>query len=158
MIQALLHGKLSREQANMEDLLTSCVFGTLRYLPEDEGLLPFLRLAKTVEGETLLAVIPDGAKADYCFWPPLAEKGCLPCEPDVLLTITEPGGKKHLVLIEAKFRSGKSFEADDEKERPNDQLAKEWDNLESLATAEGAEPFLVYLTADFGCPVAQISE
>ena len=33
MLSALLHGKLSREQENMEDILTSIVFDTLRHLP-----------------------------------------------------------------------------------------------------------------------------
>ena len=42
MIHALLNGKLSADQENMEDILTSNVFGLLRYLPPEHGLLPFL--------------------------------------------------------------------------------------------------------------------
>ncbi len=42
MIPALLHGKLSREQENMEDILTSIVFGVLKHLPPELILLPWL--------------------------------------------------------------------------------------------------------------------
>ncbi len=38
VIDAIVNGKLSREQENMEDLLTSCVFGLLtRVSPKSAG-------------------------------------------------------------------------------------------------------------------------
>jgi hypothetical protein len=61
-----------------------------------------------------------------------------------------------LVGIEAKFRSGKSSEADEVEERPNDQLAREWVDLDGRADRRGAQPVLVYLTADVSCPKPEI--
>jgi hypothetical protein len=46
MMPALLHGKLSKEQQNMEDVLTSTVFGLLEYVDSNEGVLPFLSRAR----------------------------------------------------------------------------------------------------------------
>jgi hypothetical protein len=34
----------------MEDILTSCVFGVLRYLSPEEGLIHFLRKTQTIDG------------------------------------------------------------------------------------------------------------
>jgi hypothetical protein len=42
MLSALLLGKSSREQENMQDILTSNVFNILKYLPPERGILPFL--------------------------------------------------------------------------------------------------------------------
>lgn len=43
MIEAPIHGKLSAQQ---EDMLTSCIFGSMRLIPPTEGLMPFLKLAE----------------------------------------------------------------------------------------------------------------
>lgn len=186
MLMALLRGKLSREQENMEDILTSNVFGMLKYLPPEIGLLPFLAKGETIEEDRPLAQLANsasGSMAAYCFWPRLEEAGCRFCEPDVLLRVDGQAGK-HLVLVEAKYRSGKSSFADDsgsgdcttgsgeplnarptlvpgQRDEPSkDQLAKEWCNLASLARREGpnCKPWLVYLTADFGCPRESLDE
>jgi len=159
VIQALLKGKLSADQENMEDILTSNVFGLLRYLPPEHGLLPFLAHASSHDGRKLeMPVAVPGVQAVTRFWPPLEEQGCTPCEPDVLIRITWPGldGSRFLVLVEAKYLSGKSSEAEESSTEPCDQLAKEWGNVESLARREGREPVLVYLTAAFGRPVEEI--
>jgi hypothetical protein len=159
MIHALLKGKLSTDQANMEDILTSNVFGLLRYLPAERGLLPFLAKARCLDGRRLK--MPDavaGVQVDTAFWPTLAEQGCATCEPDVLVRVTWPGrnGRRFLVLVEAKYRSGKSSEADESSAVPLDQLAREWGNVESLAKRDSREPVLVYLTAGVGPPVEDI--
>lgn len=165
MISALLHGKLSRQQENMEDILTSSVFGTLRYLPPEGGLFPFLRCTEMPDGGRLNALdFGVGANVEYAFWPKLHERvpggsgedRCIPCEPDVLLKIRPPAGRPICILIEAKFRSGKSSDAADNAVAPTDQLAREWDNLVALAYQEDAEPHLIYLTADVGIPVEEI--
>jgi hypothetical protein len=57
--------------------------------------------------------------------------------------------------MEAKYRSGKSSEADEDQAAPADQLAREWDNLRALASPTD-HPFLVYLTQDFGFPRDEI--
>ncbi|MGF1628696.1 MAG: hypothetical protein ACFCUT_04445 [Kiloniellaceae bacterium] len=165
MIQALLRGKLSRDQENMEDILTSCVFGMLSYLPPDVGLIPFLSASEPVCG-TAPALEGPAAQVSYRFWPQLAEQrsaaadsaDCLPCEPDVLLELRKSDGRLVYVLVEAKLWSGKSSWASEDYEAPRDQLAREWDNLARLSAREGAEPLLVYLTADFSAPLEEIRQ
>lgn len=146
----------------MEDVLTSCVFGLLRHLPPEDGMLPLLSLAQSLDGKSSFHLWParttwSEAKVTYKFWPGLAEAGCRPCEPDVMLTIDFPS-QRWLVLVEAKFRSGKSSFADEESQAPNDQLAREFDNLVSVAARAGAIPVLVYLTADIGMPRYELIE
>ena len=152
---ALLKGKLSREQQNMEDILTSNVFGTLQYLPPSQALLPFIAKAVDDKDNHPLENIRETAAVDYEFWPYLNESDCHPCEPDVLLRITEPQGREFIVLIEAKYLSGKSSEGD-EGERPNDQLAREYDNLRLVAAKEKRAPILIYLTAGLRFPKDEI--
>ncbi|MDE2039668.1 MAG: hypothetical protein KGO96_05705 [Elusimicrobia bacterium] len=160
MIAALLHGKLSREQENLEDILTSNVFGLLSYLPPVEGLIPFLYHAQTLDGERPFEGPMDNVRVEYEFWPRYAESGCNPCEPDVELRISRSNRKKILALVECKFLSGKSGiedHADEdivvpERRPPTDQLAREWDNLNKRAAQEQSTPVLIYLTADVGMP------
>ena len=156
MIHALLHGQLSREQENMEDLLTSAVFGLLRYLPPSEGILPFLSCARALDGSQALPKMPHDTLVRTCFWPWVAESGCASCEPDIRVDIEPPEGNRTVIFVEAKYRSGKSSEADDVPERPYDQLAREWDNLVHLAHPH-TTPMLVYLTADVGMPREEMS-
>jgi hypothetical protein len=158
MIEALLHGKLSRDQENMEDILTSNVFGLMQFVPPDQGLFPFLAMAITIDGDhplNALVGITDGSKVrvKYIFWPEW-----LHCEPDVVLEILLANGNSLLIVIEAKYLSGKSSEADEIQERPNDQLAREWADLVTEASRTGAHPVMVYLTADVGCPKMQLRE
>ena len=162
MLDALLHGKLSQKQENMEDILTSFVFGMIKYLPAKDALFPFLAKSEAQFGNRPLNFLlheTDTTKVDYEFWPRLEEKKCKPCEPDVLITITqqEPKGSKIFILVEAKYRSEKSSYSD-ESEKPNDQLAKEWSNLKQKSENQNATPYLVYLTADFGFPIEQINK
>ena len=44
--------KRSEETENMEDILTSHVFGTLKYLPNSSGLIQFLSKATFFNRET----------------------------------------------------------------------------------------------------------
>ena len=125
MLQALLHGKLSREQENMEDILSSVVFGALEYLPGSFGLLPFLARSTDAAGNGPLQGVCHDSGVTYEFWPWWTAEGGTVCQPDVVIRIDEPSGGKWLLAIEAKYRSGKSSEAD-EGLRPNDQLAREW--------------------------------
>lgn len=152
---ALIKGKLSREQENMEDILTSNIFGTLQYLLPSQGLLPFLAQAAYTTNYPL-ENIKEAVDVTYDFWPHLNEPGCNPCEPDVLIRLTTPHGEKYIILIEAKYLSGKSSERD-EKEHPNDQLAREYDNLGLLAEKEKRIPIFIYLTAGIGIPEDEIN-
>ena len=156
MLMALVRGKLSSEQENMEDILTSNVFGLLQYCSPASGCLPFLRLARTTEGMRPLEHLPDGTRVKYEFWPvwqALTGK----CEPDVVLRLRAPDDSRTIVAIEAKFRSDKSSEATDATSTlVGDQLAREWENLADHATKEGSGSCLVYVTADMSIPSASI--
>ena len=137
MTIAEIRGKISETGSNlserMEDLLTSDIFGCFRYLPAEEGLIPFLKTAKSHRGISL--DIPSSINSmQYAFWPYLKVKGCNPCEPDLLIGIETDQGL-HLIMIEAKYYSGLSSEEDDQDE-PNNQLARELDNLATISASQ----------------------
>lgn len=156
MIQAMLKGKLSRKQENMEDILTSIVLGSIEYFPPKKALLPFLAKAELASGKRPFKDM-EIASADYEFWPKIKVKGCNGCEPDALITLSDISGNKIFVMVEAKYRSGKSSQKD-ESDKPNDQLAREWDNLYQLSNSSNAKAYLVYLTSDFGYPTEDMNE
>jgi len=87
----------------------------------------------------------------------MLQDGCLSCEPDVLIDV-EDG--RLLLLVEAKFRSGKSSFAVDAPEVPDapakDQLAREWQNLRRYAA--GREAWLLYVTADVVMPRKEMDD
>lgn len=162
MTIAEIHGKISEAGTNlserMEDLLTSDILGCMRYLPREKALLPFLQTAHSFLGKTF--TVPDKIiKVHYTFWPWLKARDCIPCEPDVVLGIETEGYNVHLILVEAKYYSGLSSE-EDERPEPNDQLARELDNLDAVSCmALGWEPqldissrTLLFVTQDMGIP------
>ncbi|TET41771.1 MAG: hypothetical protein E3J66_04840, partial [Dehalococcoidia bacterium] len=57
MTLAEIHGKISETGTNlserMEDLLTSDIFGCMRYLPTQKALIPFLQTACSLHGNIL---------------------------------------------------------------------------------------------------------
>lgn len=165
MLQALLHGKLSRDQENAEDILTSNVFGLLRYLPAEQVLLPFLSQARALDRSYPLAWLCDRSTGidlspkDYDFWPFWNEPGSIyACEPDLVIRLRAGVGRKAIILIECKYRSGKSPVPSEIGVPPKDQLAREWDNLIRVAKREEAEPFLIYLTRNTEKPESEIQE
>jgi len=146
MIKALIHGKLSRDQENMEDILTSNVFGSLELCRANDLLIAFLQRARTPSGRCLLEGSDGVTKVEYEFWPryPDCDEAHF-CEPDLELRIFFQNGSKHLLFVEAKFLSGKSSVDDigdepmdqdresaplPETTRSKDQLAKQWTQLE----------------------------
>ncbi len=161
MLQALIHGRLTREEEGMEDLLTSNTFGLMKYLPPEVVLLPFLSLAKDpLRDHSLISWLKGASKLERLrFWPTLAHPDCNSCEPDVDIVFLHDDGTRTWVLIEAKYRSGKSSEATVGTEKPTDQLAREFDNLSSIAQQEGIARYaLVYLTTDYTCPENELEE
>lgn len=159
MLQALIHGKLSRTQENLEDVLTSNIFGLIKYFPPQQALFPFLSKAKNLRRKTLpLSDLPDDVRVEYKFWPPFSEEGCKPCEPDVVIRIYPKNESQGIIIfIEAKYRSGKSS-YEDESEKANDQLAREWSNLKRISQQQKSKPYLVYLTPDFSFPTKEIED
>ena len=157
MLMALVKGKLSRQQENMEDILTSNVFGLLKYAPPSEGILPFLAKARTRDEQRPLVGLSADCQVKYEFWPSLADSTGARCEPDLLLMIRAPDAATYRVLVEAKYLSGKSSYTDEESEVPVDQLARQWDTL-TCNLAVDINPVLIYLTANVGMPRADIKE
>lgn len=165
MLQALLHGKLSREQENMEDMLTSIIFGFMQYLSETTILSGFLSKAYYINEDRDIKQFRQLSsqnikQVSFDYWPTWNESGCFPCEPDLVLRIDTPNGDALIILIEAKYHSGKSSEAiegDNVDLSPYDQLAREWDNLISIAKHESRTPYLIYLTNDIGYPSDDLS-
>lgn len=155
MLQAQLEGKLTREEEDMEDLLTSNVFGVIKYLPLEDGLRPILACCSDLDGNVptnaLKAIESVDGMPKYEFWPRMQETECRECEPDVIITIPLANNRKIIVLVEAKYLSGKSSEAG-EGAAPDDQVAREWDNLRRRTIQENATPILLYVTADLGYP------
>ena len=154
MLEALLKGKLPGEMKNREDVLTSMIFGAFRREPSGRRILEFLNKAKPIK--PISGSKPDFAKCcqvkygDYEFWrqwEPTQNIGS--CEPDVFIRIDRDKEKRLYVLIEAKWDSGISSPATTEGPI-NHQLAKEWCHLKREADRYNAEPWMIYLTKDFG--------
>lgn len=148
-----LNGEFSRPLEEIEDLLTSVVFGSLQYVPVADGLLPFIGCAKSPEGGSLSEVLV-GVRGVKCeFWPrwdaPVsADSEVLGAgsEPEIVLRFERDGALPAWVLVEAKLWSGKSSRA-----TPtgpvNDQLGKYWVAFEKRARDAGAEALaVVYVT------------
>lgn len=162
MTIAEIRGKIADSGTNlserMEDLLTSDVFGCLRYIPAERVLLPFLETGLSFHGSTF-RMDDEVAKVHSAFWPWLTPPGCIPCEPDVVFGFETDRRQVHIVMIEAKYYSELSSE-EDQRPEPNDQLARELDNLNSTTAfmlkwnpnLEVASRSLVYVTQDMGMP------
>jgi hypothetical protein len=161
MLQAMLHGKLTRQEEQMEDLLTSNVLGLLKYMPPEMVLIPFLSQAKNpLSGMTLHEWLKDtvGIKL-WKFWPRISAYDSKPCEPDVEIIFRNRDETLTWLLIEAKYSSGKSSLEIKGEYSPNDQLAREFDNLRTICEEEGVVKYgVIYLTADFCCPIEDLQE
>jgi hypothetical protein len=158
MIPALLKGKLSREQENMEDLLTSTVFGVLRYVPYASGLY---KLLEHVDNQEFLRALPSPNEAvdvHYDFWPALTAEESAACEPDLIITLVSSHAATIKILVEVKHLSEKSSIADPESSRVTDQLAKEWLCFVKFCNRGGGRPLLLYLTGHHGRPDNDIEE
>ncbi len=162
MTIAEIRGKISEAGTNiserMEDLLTSDIFGCLRYVPVEKVLIPFLRTAYSFHGSGF--TVPDRIiRIHYRFWPRLKSSGRVPCEADVVLGLETGSHHIHLVMIEAKYYSGLSSE-EGERPEPNNQLARELDNLDVASCAtfgwqrglDVASRTLLFVTQDMGIP------
>lgn len=155
MLAAQLKGKLTRKEEDLEDLLTSNVFGSIQYAPNEKGLIPLLSASEDSKGLNPLNRLPNISDVKYEFWPYLEGEDGIAREPDVLIRIKYETKQRTIILVEAKYKSGKSSEAD-EGSRINDQLASEWDIL--IAKETDARPYLLYITADFSYPNKDIED
>lgn len=169
MIFADIRGKIgsdSRLSERREDVLTSTVFGLLRYVRDEEGLLPLLRLARRVElGERGVTAEAQGwlpverwKRCDVHFWPRYGEYG----EPDLRVEVFGESNVPQAVLfIEAKYLSAKSGVAGEgetyEPSLPDgDQLVK-YSQVLDAESAKGVFTAVIYLTAHAAPPIEELA-
>jgi hypothetical protein len=160
MFVAQLHRKLTRHEEDMEDLLTSDVFGTWRYLSPKLGLVQFLETAEQLLDGTKFALAGEVEKVNLEFWPWIRKRNAKNTQPDVLMEIIFSNQDKWLILVEAKFLSGKSsFQTEDMNDPPNDQLAREMHNLRIIQKQRGFQQYaVIYVTAHTVIPRDDINE
>ncbi len=148
MTIAELHGKLSPERPHgandrMEDLLTSDVFGAMRYAGWPCGFLdwllgaevpPPLGSAATPIGRLLAAA--SVTDVHFVFWPHLPNG----LEPDVALLVKRQAKDDLVVVVEAKYFSGTSdslVPGDvDQPERTGFQIPDQVRGLDSASSEE----------------------
>ena len=149
MTIAEIYGKISSSGSNIsdrrEDLLTSDVFGCLRYIPFEKGFQKILTRAQLyTDQKKLLGIKNSDENVSVEFWPRLENNS----EPDVLIR-----NGNHLLMIEVKYLSGKTghYEPNQDSEdsteaASSDQLAR---LFRGLMSDKGNCPrrSLIYLTA-----------
>ena len=156
MTIAEIRGKLSSSGSNLsdrrEDLLTADVFGCLRYLPFKKGFQKVLTRAQRYANLESLSVKSTNDDVKVRFWPRLEKS-----EPDVLIQ-----NGTHLIMIEAKYLSGKSghYGANQDNEdsmevASSDQLAREFQDLMNY-DGDYRKRSLIYLTAHRMLPMEDI--
>lgn len=120
MTIAELHGKLAPGQPSgvherMEDLLTSDVFGTMKYAGWEHGFADWLLLAEPAPVEppppAISSYLTSGTigAAGYRFWPRMANGR----QPDVALLFEFAEEDPLLIVVEAKYMSGARDWSDD---------------------------------------------
>ena len=155
MIEAVLHGKsLGFEYS--EDILTSTIFGTLKYLPLDSGLIPFIEdafLYDDLRTPLWKRLNQDGIELrcyeniKYIFWNRHTQYG----EPDLILLFTNHihGVEDFLLVIEAKFKSEKSGTGDyDQLMRYYSSVVKGVEGFSDIeiSSFKGKKGYIIYLT------------
>lgn len=168
MIEADIRGKLGRDGSRAhdraEDLLTSTVFGLLRYLPNEVGLHAVLKAAKPVLqldrkaarlGEP--SIFLEQLAPSFQFWPSLGRFG----EPDLVIELrTQSAELVRAILIEVKLHSPKSGSAEEDEdfdeEYPDpDQLVKYWQFLGKQYPSFVSKD-LIYLTSHSSPPFDEL--
>lgn len=146
MTIAELHGKLVEGRTSgyeyMEDLLTSDVFGTMRYAGHECGFLDWLLRAKTAPVDPppppVESVLRPSAllEVEYRFWPRLTNGR----EPDLALHLRYDSGPAVLMVVEAKYLSGMSdYESDApevEDARTGNQIVDQVRGMEMMSSDE----------------------
>lgn len=161
MTIAEIHGKISQTGSNLtdrlEDMLTSDIFSTCKYIQPESLLLPLIASSKNLKGERLNLPNSRIVNIKYEFWPKLPN-----CEPDVLVTLEYKNEGLYKFLFEAKYLSGKSGTSLSEDEieiasTPVDQVAREFfDLIQLYPEIPESNKFLIYLTAHYAKPTIEL--
>lgn len=139
MFEAEIKGKIP-EIENMEDILTSTVFGLMKYVSEKKFLLNIINQAKTIFDESLedcCTIDLYNYTPEIIFWKKIPVFG----EPDLIIKFHTPDKPDVLLCIEVKYYSLKTGEGED------DQLVRYFEALD-LAASYTDSIFLgiIYLT------------
>jgi len=130
MYLAELRGKLTKDQENREDILTSNVFSFFKYAPRQIFLAAFMQsLGLKVSNE-------EAEKAEFHFWPRYEDN----TEPDLVIILGS-----YYLLFEAKYFSGFGEETIELKH----QLIREIDGGLSEAKNLNKEFHIVAITAHY---------
>ena len=130
MYLAEIHGKLSRDNENKEDILTSNVFSFFKYAPRQIFLRNLLK-------ELGIDVSDKEAKeAEFNFWPKFKDK----TEPDLVLLVGD-----YYLLIEAKYLSGFG----EKTAKRESQLLREIEGGSFEARNLGLKFKVIAMTADY---------
>lgn len=149
---------------NSEDLLTSDIFGCCSFLNFRDLLEHILKETIHFDSNNEFHISESVISEEYIFWPRI-KTGKTQTEPDVLIALQHPENKCTLILIEAKYNSGKSSEADYDTYEVTDQLARELRIIEEqelytqFAFLEGkriVSKALIYVTADDNLPKSSL--
>ncbi len=105
MIEAFKNGKLGKI-LDKEDLLTSTVFGLMKYDEENKLIRLFFEQARDKSGNRLK--LPDFDEIEYYFWPRFKDINNNDKEPDLVLILRNDSDHKKdfLILVEVKNWSG----------------------------------------------------
>jgi hypothetical protein len=161
---AEIHGKISASGSNLsdrrEDQLTGDVFGTLRYINYEQGLIPILRRSYFAarNGKRFYLKLTNPVIDKIVFWRWIGE-----AEPDVMIDLGE-GGESAIISIEVKYRSGLS--SDDLCDNPDgtkddnigesiNQLIRQMRSMKKRYSA--ARLIQIYLTTDYSFPMDMLS-
>jgi len=165
MTHAVVRGKISSSGTNLtdrlEDLLTSDVFGRLRYLKPEQAIIPILENIKNSKtGQQIEALsIDHQQEVSYQFWPWINN-----VEPDLFLRVPLSNGQQMAVIVECKHKSGKSPRAVKEENQADilelaksDQLVREYLIVENLRKQYG-RAILLYITGHSAIPEEELKE
>jgi len=140
-----------------EDLLTSDIFGCCSFLKYEDLLKDVLGEAIHFNSESQFSPPDSVCSDDYIFWPRFQTYESKQTEPDVLIVLRNSNTECSLVLIESKYNSGKSSEADYDMDEITDQLSRELMIIENekifsqhpqLYGLNVISRALIYVTAD----------
>lgn len=140
-----------------EDLLTSDIFGCCSFLQYRDLLKDILREAIYFNSKSHFSPPDSVCSDDYIFWPRFQTAESMQTEPDVLIVLRHSNKECSLVLIESKYNSGKSSEADYDVDKITDQLSRELMIIENekifsqhsqLYGLNVTSRALIYVTAD----------
>lgn len=165
MTIAEIHGKLRVKSPGgvserLEDLLTSDVFGTMKYVGYQTGFIDWLRSVTSPIDNTmakdLLPVDSEIHQVHFDFWPTLQNRR----KPDLVIGFETKRNEIVMVMIEAKYRSGPSdFEVDEKRQtidQSGNQIADQVNNFPVRFQKCKELPIVkrvhLYITAHFTCP------